>query len=264
MKLPNIIILTLLIVACASVEINSPNNNEQNLNNGNGYITGAINSIHSTSQLNIKLVLEGEGIKDSLSKEKVSAFHFANLKPGSYTIQLYPSNQSKKYKIATISNITVANDSVSYVGILTSYENEIYEDWDGQKVNINDTSGTGILKGEILFEENQNNHLKGEVNISLNLKNNLTSKWQIHKIETLGTLNINELSPGIYTAYVEIKKTEGQTIYRRKSAYVYNIIIKPQKTAVVELKNFYNPSLYKAIDEYQPILPYFIWNPYYD
>ncbi len=264
MKLPNIIIITLLIVACASVEINSPKKNEQIVKTGNGHIAGVINPIPTTSQLDIKLVLEGEGLKDSLAGADLSVFKFNNLQPGNYTIHLHPLKNIYQYRIASIRNITVANDSISYVGILTSYENEIYEEWNGEKVNINDTSRTGILKGNILLEKPQDNELKNEVEISLNLKNNLNNKWQIHKVETPYAFNINELSPGIYTAYVEIKKPGGRTIYRRKSAYVYNIIIQPQKTAVVELKNFYNPTLYKAIDEYQPILPHFIWNPNYE
>lgn len=254
-------ITSVLSLACASNEFISENKIDQNI--GTGHIVGVISPVPKTSKLSIELILEGMGKKDSLPKGKISTFHFTDLKQGKYTIYIY-SGHNNEYKVTTIREIDVVNDSISYVGIFTTYENELYEDWNGEKINIKDTLEKGILKGQILFHEQQEDYLKNEVNISLNLRNNLNNKWLIHKIETSHAFTIKELEPGIYTAFVEIEKTVGQTIIRRKSAYVYNIIIKPKKTAVIELKSFYNPAQYNAIDEYQPILPHFFWNAHYD
>lgn len=251
-----------LIAACASFELLSDENNPEQ-ENRSGSIIGAIGSPPSSSGISgCKLLLEGEGIRDSITKgkEEMVKFQFDNLTSGNYKIILHDNKSG--YDKAIIDRIAVSRDSISYVGILSD---DIH--WKGVKIHKSDTSLTGALAGNISLHKGDDyvhrKYLDSDENeidhISVILLDRLNQKSYQYFLPSLDTFHITDMPVSLYTIYVKIDKEDAQPI---RSAYVYNVIIKPNNTALVDFTHFMYPNDI-AYSQFINSMPYFDWTPRY-
>lgn len=267
MKLPiAIIISSIIIVACASIEFKPPSEIENEQKNNSGQIVFVINRPNTAeSTSSYKVVLSGMQYTDSISKENNrDSFHFKNLSSGNYDIQVYQFRGGRK--VTTIKNISVDKDSISYVGASIPFSSKMDEDWKGVKVNASDTSLTGAIHGNFLKNYQQyydyiNSDEALIISSDLRFHDKHKNKMLNFLINPTDSFTIDEIPVGFYTCYIIIRSEEKFRLI--ESAKIYHVVIKPNKIAEVDFGLFHNPSEFSVIDELLPTLPHIVWKPNY-